>query len=251
MKTAIIFAGFFRTFDYVKQTFADLVMNPLNCDIFFAAPHTMFALPENEIVELHGIYSQNANLVDPAWFGDRLKSFKLLEHNSQIYKDLIIKHNISQVNAIGQHTWRILSYMHNISESVSVFKNYVMNNNVHYDLVILTRPDIKYYRPINVAALDMNKINFALHSMVGGSLGTCSSAPSKSFNKPFNDQMVAGTQENILVYHNIYDSVLSYHKNEGVVFNSETFWGVHCIRNGLDCVGKDFVLYELWRESKY
>lgn len=251
MKTAIIFAGFFRTFDYVKETFFQHIMKPLDCDVFFASPPTMFALPENELKEFHHIYSQNTNLVDPTWFGDNLKAFKFINHNPQIYKDAISKNNIVEINYANQHTWRILSYMHSISEAVSVFKNYTTANNIHYDLVILTRPDIKYYKPIDTSVLDMSKINYALHSMLEGSLGSCIAAPSDSFPRPFNDQMVVGSQENILKYADIYHKVISYNKNENVAFNSETFWGIHCIRNGMDCVGTDFVLYELWRKSIY
>lgn len=251
MKTAVIFAGFFRTFDYVKETFMEHVMRPLDCDVFFAAPKTMFALPENELPEFHHIYSQNTNLVDPTWFGSNLKAYTLFDHNPQIYKDTIAHHNIEQINYAHQHTWRILSYMHSISQAVSVFREYVLANNIHYDRVILTRPDIKYYRPINFDALDMNRINFALHSMIDGVVHTCIAAPSHSFPKAFNDQIIAGAQDNILKYHDIYDRVIHYNKYEGIAFNSETFWGVHCIRNGMDCVGTDFVMYELWRKSCY
>lgn len=251
MRVAVIFAGFFRTFEFVKQSLADHLLNPLDCDVFFSSPKTSFALPENEVPELHQKYSQNTNLVDVSWFGSRLKSFELVDHNAQFYKDICAQYTVPQFNHVYQHTWRVLSYMHAISRSVSVFRNYVTTNNLHYDLVIITRPDVKYYRQLDPHILDMSKVNFALHSMVGGQLGTCAANPSSSFLKPFNDQMVAGTQENMMIYHNIFDQSLLYHQNEGIIFNSETLWGVHCMKHGLDCIGMDFVLYELWRESKY
>jgi|ERR1700722_3395533 len=249
MKIAIIFAGFFRTFDCVKESFAEQVLNKLDCDVFFVAPKTSFAMPENEPPELHHLYAQNADLVNPEWFGDRVKAYELIDHDAQTYKNIIAQNNISEKNNVNQYTWRILSYMHNISLSITLFEKYVIDNNANYDAVILTRPDIKYYRSPDVSLLDMSKINFSLHSMIENRLCTCDASP-PSFHKPFNDQMVAGTQKNMLLYKNIYDQVIQYHKTNDISFISETFFGVHSHRNNVDCTGTDFVLYELWRKCQ-
>lgn len=246
MKVAIVFAGFFRTFDYVRDSFKEHVLEKIDCDVFFVAPKTSFAMPENEPKEMHHVYAQNKDLVDPGWFGDRLKAFELIDHDAQGYKDTIVRHNISERNNVNQYCWRILSYMHNISLSMSLFSKYVAENNAHYDAVILTRPDMKYYRSPDVSLLDMTKINFAKHSMIGDRLCTCDASP-PSFHKPFNDQIVAGTQENMLLYANIYDRVIQYHKERGISFISETFFGVHSLAYGIDCIATDFVMYELWR----
>lgn len=242
MKTAIIFAGFFRTFDVVKETLREHVLEPLNCDVFFVAPKTMFANPSNEIPEYHHIYSQNTNLVDIKWFGSRLKSYNLIDHDAKKYKDLITANNISEITYCGQYSWRILSYMHNISLSVKLFNDYVENNNINYDAVILTRPDIKYYKSIDYSFVNFTKLNYALHSVVEGKVGT---------SIPYNDQMVIASPSIISIYSNLYDNVLAYHKNDGTLFNSEIFCRTHINKHGIECIDSDFTLYELWRKLEY
>ena len=64
MKTAIIFSGFFRTFDYVKESLATNVINTFDdCDVFFSSPKTMFSAPEDEVPEYHHIHAQNDHMV--------------------------------------------------------------------------------------------------------------------------------------------------------------------------------------------
>jgi hypothetical protein len=250
MKTAFILTGYFRTFDYVKNTLMAHVIEPLNCDVFFSTPKTMFALPENEVSEFHELHSQNLSVVDPAFFGTFLKSYQITNPSAQVYKDIITQTGIPQKNIFNQLAWRILSQMHGVSLSLQVFKKYIEQTNTNYDLVIMTRGDIKYHTTFDTSKVLLDKINYPLHSLNDGKFNTVDSCPSPSLNKPFNDQIIVGSQKNILSFQDIFEKVINYSK-EGIHFNPETLYGIHAQRKGLDFLGTDFVRYELWRHSKH
>lgn len=270
MKIAIIFYGFFRTFDFCKESLKNNVIDPMNCDVFFNSPKTVYTPKKDEISELHNVYSKNEKLIDDEvvnFFGPHLKSHKLRDYDSRPYVDLLNQNGLPLYNNVTkQHTWRTLSYFHSISLSVSLFEEYVKANNVHYDLVILTRADLKYYTVFNPHAVDLNKINCPAHFLLlpeepqlnhlsdeerqqwpvrqrpggAGVIGT---------DRWLNDQIITGSQNNILIYKNLYEKAIEYGK-EGICFNQETYLGFHCLKNGLDFTGTDFVTYEIWRQEK-
>lgn len=257
MKTAIVFYGFFRTFDYVKDSFATNIMNTFDdCDIFFSTPKTMFTEPKDEVPEYHHIHAQNNNLVGSNvidFFGNKLKKFELRDYDAQMYKDLIAKHNVPYKSFCDQYTWRILSMLHSEHYALDLFKKYVEEHNVVYDIVIFARGDVKYHTRLDIAAVHMDKVNYPTHAIVNGNVSPPLpdfANPSPSLERVFADQMLIGSQKNILTFHSLYDNVINYH-NDGIHFNHETMMGIHLRRNNVDWAGTNFVLYELWRHSKY
>lgn len=258
MKVAIVFTGFFRTFNFVKQSFTDNVLNllPEDTDIFFSTPKTLFTKPEDEISDWQHIHSQNDHLVENSqivdFFGDKLKSYKLIDYSSLPYKKLIKDNNISVRNFANQPNYRIFSQFHNEQLSLKVFKEYVDQNNKHYDLVIMARGDVKYHSKLDLTQFQQGQVNYPSHAMFEGNLNVLppNARPSPSLEKAFNDQMLFGSQEHILTFMNLYDHILPYY-HEGIVINHETMMGIHLRKNGIDWCGKNIILYELWRHSKY
>jgi hypothetical protein len=254
MKAACVFAGYFRTWDYVKDTFVNRIMNPLTADIFFSSPKTVFSPPENEVREFHHIHSQNQQLVEPviSFFGDKLKSYELRDSDQSHWRSIIAANHMSEKNIHNQYHWRTLAQIHGISASMQLFKRYVEEFGITYDLVILARPDVKYYSEFNVDHIDLSKVNYQTHSMNNGRLSILAptSAPSPSLKQAFNDQILAGSQSKMLSFASAYDSIIRYHK-EGICFNTETLLGIHCVRNGIPFTGSNYILYELWRDCSF
>lgn len=250
MKIALILTGFFRTFNFVQESLFQHVINEWKPDIFFSSPKTLFATPEHEVHEFHGIHSQNSELVKPEVFGENLTSYELREYSAQFYKDQIYKNGLEEKNQFGQYHWRILSQMDGVSLSVNLFKRHVERNNITYDAVILTRADIKYYSRLNLESLPLNKLYYPLHSVVEGHVNTVSCPPSQSLDRPYNDQIIVGSQKDVLVFTSLYDNIITYAK-EGICFNPETLFGIHCQKNNVEFTGHNYVLYELWRHGKY
>jgi hypothetical protein len=254
MKTAIIFSGFFRTFDYVKGTLTNNIMNTLDCDVFFSTPKTMFANTNDEVPEYHNIHSQNdelvgANVID--FFGDKLKMFELRDYDGQFYKDALITNGVPSKNFCDQHTWRILSQLHSTYFSLNIFKQYVESNGINYDVVILARPDVIYHSRLNIGGIQWDKINYPSHAVFEGKLRILSphARPSPTLKKAFNDQMLIGSQNNILTFHSLYENVMNYFR-EGIDFNHETMMGVHLIKNKIKWCGVNYITYELCRRAE-
>ena len=270
MKTALILYGFPRTFNYCKNSLRQFVLDPLNCDVFIACPDTFYASKKDESPELHSFYARNEDKVEQSiidFFGSNLKSLELRQYDSKLYFDILNNNNLSLFNeTTKQHTWRTLSYFHSISLSVNLFNKYIEENNCHYDAVILTRPDLKYYSNFNLNNVDFSKINCPLHFLLVMQEPCLAHIPEEErknpeirkrtggatvfgFNRWLNDQIIVGTQENILIYKNLFEKSIEYYKKD-MCFNQETYVGAHCLINGLDFTGSDFVSYEIWREEK-
>jgi hypothetical protein len=250
MKIAIIFSGFFRTFDSTKESCLEHFIKPLNADVFFSTLRTAYAPPEHEVSKFHSFNSQNNKTIDS--FIDILNPYlKLYEirdyYSSEYYSQTINNNGLPEKNMFDQWHWRILSQMHNVSKAVSVFKTYVELTKKKYDLVILTRPDLKYHNNFNLAEIKSGIINYPAKSIYNGNISWVSANPSPSLDHPFNDQIIVGSQEHILKYNNIYDCTLGYVLNENIIFNPETIFGYHARKSGIPFEGSDFVLYEILR----
>lgn len=256
MRTAIIFSGFFRTFDHVKESLATNVINTFNddeCDIFFSAPKTMFSEPKDEVSEYHHIHAQNDQLVGANvfdFFGSKLKTFELRDYDAQFYKDELVKYKVPESNFCKQYTWRILSQLHSTWFSLNLFKKYITEHNITYDHVILARGDVKYHSRLDLGQIDWKQINYPSHAMFEGRLNILSpnARPSPTLDKAFNDQMLIGTQSNILTFHSLYSNVMTYFK-QGIDFNHETMMGTHLRKNNVEWCGTPFILYELCRRA--
>ena len=255
MKTAVVFAGYFRTFDYTRDGFAQHIMNPLNADIFFVSPKTMFAPSDDEVSEFHHIHSQNDKGIDDTigFFGDRLRKYEIRDNRQRTYRDIVAANSMQEKNMHNQYHWRILTQIHGISLSMQLFKRYVEENNITYDLVILARGDCKYYANFDTSKMHPSKIMFPTHSMHGDKLSILplNCCPSPDLGKAFCDVLLAGSQSNMLVFATAYDNIIGYHKRDRICFNTETLLGNHCLRNGIDWTGDNIILHQLWRECKY
>lgn len=160
MKVAVVFTGFFRSFHNTKQSFKDHIMDPLNPDIFFSTPKTLFTPPQHEdcgkYVKIAYVppsdHSAYQKLVEPEiidFFGDKLKSYNLIDYDAEPYKKLCEEHSIPYYTRDNLPSFRILSQLTNKELSMKMFKKYVENHNIKYDLVIMTRGDLKYLTPFN------------------------------------------------------------------------------------------------------
>src|SRR4029077_3164358 len=130
MKAAVIFTGFFRTFPFVKKTFKDFIMDPLNPDIFFSTPKTLFTPLQHEdplrIIE-RPYHTANNKLVATEvidFFGDRLKSYELIDYDATPYRALCAQNDIPYYNFNKDPTFRILSQLTSQELSMKVFKQY-------------------------------------------------------------------------------------------------------------------------------
>lgn len=237
MKTAVIFTGFFGTFEQTKHSFKDCVMDPLNVDIYFSAPKTLFI---NKNIPF------GSNIID--FCGDRLKSYELIDYDINKYKDFIIKNNIPERNYAQSLTYNIASQCNSRSLSTKVFQKYVNDNKIEYDLIIMTRPDIKYYTIFDQNKIDYNKINYPSHSWWNGKLYIQNPILNRppQISKGLGDIVLAGSQKNMLVWASLYDNIVKYFQ-EGMEFLSECLVPYHLMKNNIDWCEQNITEIEIIR----
>lgn len=270
MKTAVVLYGFCRTLDFCQESFKRHVLDVLKPDIYINTPSTLYAPPDDEVPEFHKLYSKNmepsSNKINNYFKQSNLKKCDIRLYSSAFYKDFVRNNSISDRNNISQHSWRIVSTLHSISLAMQTFQLHTIKNSLQYDLVILTRPDLKYYCNFNIKPLQLKNINYPArflvttnhHSVNHLSLEERIKIPSRIrhgaagvFGFPgqmFNDQFICGTQVNMLKFVNLFNMVPQYYK-ENIMLNSETYLAYHCMKNKLNFVGTDSILYEIWRED--
>lgn len=237
MKTAVIFFGFFRTFEQTKQSFKDHIMDPLDADIYFSTPKTLFHDTDIPV---------GSDVID--FFGNNLKSYELIDYDINKYKDFVIQNNIPERNYAGTLAYHIASQCNGRSLSTQVFQKYINENKIEYDLVILTRPDLKYHTKFDCNKVDYDKINCPSHYWDFGRLWN----PDPHTNRPpqiskgLGDIVLAGSQKNMLVYASMYDNIAKYSK-EGMEFLSECLVPYHLIKNNIDWCGQDIIQFEIIR----
>ena len=258
MKVAVIFTGFFRTFHFVKHTFKEFIMDTLDIDVFFSSPKTLFTLPQHEDAEWvkHVPYhSANEKLVTPEiidFFGDKLKAYELIDYEAEPYKKLCEEHNIPYYTRDGVPSFRILSQLYSKELSMKVFKQYIEQHNIHYDLVIMTRGDNKYFNPFNINVIDLNKIGYPDHNRNQKTFNFLppDCPPSDKIPKAFNDQLLIGTPINMLVWCDVAQKSFEYF-NEGMYFTAENLMAYHLIKNNIDWYGSNYIEYALWRHEEF
>ena len=254
MKIAVVFTGFFRTFHHTKQSFKDCIMGPLNVDIFFSAPKTLFTLPQHEDPAwLKSVphHSANEKLVAPEiinFFGDHLKSYELIDYDPEPYKKLCEEHNISYHTRDGLPSFRILSQLTNKELSMKVFRQYVEKYQVNYDVVIMTRGDLKYFSQLNFGLINLDHIGYPNHNVEQKPVIPRWCPPSNKIPKAFNDQITIGSQKNMLVWCNLTKSFFDFYK-EGLYFTAENIMAYHLIQNNMDWYGSNYIDYSLWRHE--
>lgn len=244
MKIAICFAGFLRSFPATICNW-NYRLSKYDCDFFIHSPTTYYTPAEE------GTYDATpAQTVDAPFLydclGAKLKGLKLYSYTGDKFKEVVTACNMPEKNYFNQLIYRILSYQYNIQEITKM----VLSTGIHYDYVMLTRSDLNLYEEFNFHDLNRDKINYPVYhgltlqgelkNGVAGVVGT---------PYAFNDQIFIGNTQNISIFKNLYDSIPNYFK-EGILINSETLLGIHCIKNNVAFGTNPFVKYDILRFAK-
>lgn len=244
MKIAVCFAGFLRSFPAMIGNW-NYRLREYDVDYYIHAPTTYYTPPDEKTYDINTPQIVDIPFIQEC-IGPRLKGLNLFSYDSNVFKEKCILYNIPEYNGFQQYTYRILSYHYNIQQVVKMYQS----SNIHYDYVLITRSDLNLYTDFNFHILDRNKINYPvfhgltlqgqLKNGVAGVVGT---------PYAFNDQMFVGKSEQMGIFNSIYDVIPSYY-SEGVMINSETLLGVHCLRHNIPFGTNDFIKYDILRFAK-
>lgn len=246
MKTAIIFSGFFRTFKHCYPLLLSNIINPLDSDIYFHTYSDVFATIEQEEQSIPLAYSLKNEKLDVEQINKNL-NYRIIknyieEYDPNQYHKLVDDLKLPIKNMVNQFHWRTLSQIHGIQKSINLFKNERQQN---YDLVILTRPDIHSFRPINISIINKNILSYQFPNgyeqvIIGGPA---------DFPHYFCDQLMTGSQDIILQLSNLWETTLEFARN-GTTLCTEAILGRYCQKYNIPFGPCDFHFHELWREDK-
>lgn len=247
MKIAICFAGFLRSFPVTIGNW-NYRLRHYDCDFFIHAPNIYYTPSEEKTYDAYEKQQVDLNFLHDC-FGLKLKGLNLFNYDAQKFKKMAIEHNMPEVsfscrNGLEkQYSYRVLSYQYNIQEVIKM----VISNNVNYDLIMLTRSDINLYEDFDFSVLDLNKINYPVYHGLNFQ-GELKNGVAEVIATPykFNDQVLIGTPEKMYIFKNIYDCIPDYF-NEGIVINSETLLGFHCLKNNISFDTAPFIKYDILR----
>ncbi len=258
MKVAVCLFGLLRSFDLVNQTLIENIINPLNADVFIATPENYYPnKSKDNWTPFTKDDSENTSeeKLQQAFRGN-LKEALIIsnDYNKSYYEEFIVKNNLPEIfkiseDIIGQFpVWRMCSMYHNIKLTLDLKKNYELKNNFKYDLVILTRPDMKYFSLIDLNKIDMNILNLPENqgSARGIEFKLKHCGPVYGFNKFFCDHIMIGTSSIVDMLSEVYDDIVQFHQ-EGVVCNNETMLAYKLLKNGIEFDYRNFILYQIIR----
>lgn len=257
MRVAFILYGFFRTFDYVRDTLRANVIEPLDCDVFINTPDIINFKPEP--------FDENSVR---EFFGSSLKALDVRHYDDRVFKRFAQSYQMPETNVHRQPYWAVSSFFYSVASSVKTFQRYVRRTGTQYDVVILARPDLRYYQPLDPSVIQLDRINCPSSFLIfpdepellglephlrtgvdvrrrfGGAGVWWPESPNEQ--RWLNDQIIAGSQESMLRYASLFESAPDYLR-EGICYNQETYIGVHAVKTGMGFTHSPFVSYELWR----
>lgn len=164
-RTAILLYGLLREFKTCAPSFLRHAVEPNDADVFYFGPsHTdkpgtnfqpkvsirgdIVANPKNQMGQLVSIEAEAVVMA----YGDRLVASK--------FHDVPVETFIQKAREVcPREDWlgqmdpmRMLSLFYNMTGVVSLMKAHEEQSGIHYDTVIITRPDLAFYRPVTALA---------------------------------------------------------------------------------------------------
>tara|TARA_Y100000780_G_scaffold205743_1_gene200942 strand:+ start:29201 stop:29962 length:762 start_codon:yes stop_codon:yes gene_type:complete len=246
------------------------IINRYDCDIYGEIPMT-----ENE-----------RNYFNEKKFNNKIKFLEFnKKYDINIFRKFILDNGLPKSVFSGSpkrnnDTVKLASMFYNISQSIKSFKKYTKKNNLVYDHVILTRPDLMYEdQPFHLDKIMNSTLNnelyFSLTWMSEPKFPNyCEKQPprvgevahdtyydkllhcltyKKGENGLFNDQFLIGDHKSILKLSSLYDSILPMYK-DNIIMDNETMIAIHLIRNKIKVRGvwlNNFKIHRIKRRKKF
>jgi len=185
-KCAICFSGQVRTGERksVKDNLTTNLFNPLI---------------ENSY-ELFYFYSCEKPFNGYEWSGE-----SIIEDNNYWGKNLNLFNSRSDINIKGG-AFNVMNQWKKCQEACIQKSNYEKNNNIVFDLVIRTRPDIILENKLDMNSIDYNIFNIPNHDNWWG----------------YNDRFCIGNSINMNLYMiNFVDKIIDYFIEDQILFHSE------------------------------
>jgi hypothetical protein len=237
-KACICFFGFLRTYEHTFQSYVEHITSKFDTDIF---------LYGQNIVDENDPTPVNIQTIKDI-FGDRLIKYELFDYSIDFFKNVARNNNIPDTVSLNEEskrifsdwtreTYKTFSMFYNIQGVLRLKEEYENTNNVKYDIVFLTRPDVKIISPINIG-FDLNKVHY----------DECHIAPAHGSNPQgwLGDHLLMSNSKNISTLMNLYDKIPEYYK-EGILVNNETLIYFHYKKYNIEITKSPFTKHSVIR----
>lgn len=248
MKTAIIWFGFFRNFNHCYKTMLNDVIEPLNADIYFHSYETIYTPKNMEAEGMHWTASINDDKLSindlQQKLNNRIKSYEIEQYDSNQYHQIVSDFNLPEKNMVGQLHWRVLSTNHSLHKSINHFIN---NRKDNYDLIVLTRPDIRSLRLMNISMLNLDQISYSYPE--GRAVTPDHLRGPADFPHYVEDQLLVMSQSNLEKLKDLFPTVIEFAKN-GITLCNEAILGRYYEKHNIKFGPCDFHFHDIWRKNE-
>lgn len=218
-KIALYIPGLLRNFEITYPYFKKYVIDDINPDIFISCYPNKMGLEYCESM-ITKLYNPKKYIIRN--YSEKLKQ-KICSNYEKYYYNKAPETSNSTVDGI-------ISLMYNNKLCDNMRLKYEYDNNIQYDIIIKTRPDlyyIKYHDPIELSNANNGDILIPRAWDF-----TCHNKAAKS------DICAITNRENMTKYCSLYDYFDQYFE-EGIIFHPETLFGVHIDKMGINRTGVD------------
>lgn len=255
IRTAVLLCGFLRTADITHNSLIDNVISPNKADVFYFGPNStdsptsihkgildgsgfLKINPKNDAHEVFGGVEEKIR----ALYGNNITKLRL--HDKK-FDDFV-----KMSSFIDKKDWlfnlnpaRFVSMFFNMQGAFRLMKEYEEKEEIRYDRVIITRPDLSFY-----AAIDLSKVRKGFVYMPSGE-GFCPHTGNRNYGLShvlpyrkrdagkmvqtgvgFNDQVMAFNRDSAESMSTILDSAIRYMK-EKIPLTPETILYYHLVAN--------------------
>jgi hypothetical protein len=243
MKIAILFIGYARTFEQLKDNYIKYF--PCHADVFIQTYDTFYAIPTlDTICSSNNVTYTNIDTFKSVF--PNIKYFSNPMFNANKMKNTVIKHKIPIKNDINQETYRSFATFTNLKNVILAKSNFEKKNNFKYDCVIITRLDLKLDTPL-IIPRNLNKLYFPIgEGYFENNKRRIGCAKIFGTNKTLNDQIMITKSAICDKLFDIVDKIPTYYK-EKIMVNNETLIGFHCLKKKIVFEPYDMITYSIFR----
>jgi hypothetical protein len=227
MKVAILIPGMLRCFEEVQPEFKKYIIDILNPDIFFSG------YPNNK--GLQYCESKIKELWNP-------KKYIIREYTEEFRRKIHPNdEKFEERKVYGSRVSSTLSGKYNIKLANQLRKEYEKKNNIKYDLLMVWRPELVFYKTLEKEEIEKS---------ISGDVLIPDAWDFKEVNPIcVSDIGVVTNGDSMDIYASFIDCIDKYWE-EGHLFHPETLMGVHLEKTGLRRTGVHYTGWYLYYNLK-
>jgi hypothetical protein len=273
-KTAVLLYGMLRTFQLTAASFHRHVVEPNNADVFYFGPaqsDTPSLVHKGHLDVFGNVKINPKGQIDStgevarddltAAYGPAMCRYRLHDVDQEEFvRQAAIVHRDDWI--FGLNPARMFSMFFNMEGAINLLLDYEREHGIHYDFVIITRPDLAFFSPIR-ASVRAGRIHIPSGEGFDGwgrkHLRNASVLYYKNVatgdylegadKHHFNDQLFVFRREDLSAFSHLSKSLCDYLAQK-VPASPETILFLHlCQRNGLAPVYHPEWCYEIYRDG--